>query len=75
MDVLTLSIGMLSIAFGSATHLLRIKSPETIGRLGSMRNRFGDRAGLAVHFVAYTLMPLLIGILLLAAGSRGHALF
>ena len=56
-------IGFLSVAFGLYTLVARQLVPHKFAKLGPMK--FGDAGGFIVHFLGYTLMPLIIGGILL----------
>lgn len=66
-------IGFFAVAFGLYTLIARQIVPHQFAKLGPMKEKFGDRGGLAVHFLGYTLMPLIIGgVLLYKAFALGH---
>ena len=64
-----LVFGALALLFGAGTLVLRFVAPDSslFSKLGPMKERFGDRAGTAIHVLAYSVMPLLVGSALLAA--------
>jgi hypothetical protein len=43
--------------------------------LGLMRERFGHKAGTFIHVVAYSLCPLVAGIIFIMKGLSGQAFF
>ena len=63
-------IGVLAILFGLFTGVARFVAPNSaiFSKLEPMKERFGPTAGTAVHVVAYTLMPLVFGVLQILAG-------
>ncbi|WBU42425.1 MULTISPECIES: hypothetical protein [Marinobacter] len=66
-------IGFFAVTFGIYTLIARQIAPHQFAKLGPMKEKFGDRGGLAVHFLGYTLMPLIIGgVLLYKAFVLGH---
>ena len=58
-----LIFGTILFAFGLLSLVLRFVSPESrmFSKLGPMRERFGHKAGTAIHWGAYTVLPLVIG--------------
>jgi len=36
-----------------------------------MKQKWGDEAGSAVHWAVYTVVPVLVGLVLIAVGLRG----
>ena len=63
-------IGALAILFGLFTGVARFVAPNSaiFSKLEPMKERFGPTAGTAVHVVAYTLLPLVFGVLQILAG-------
>ena len=75
MDPMTLGFGVVAIGFGSYTSFLRAKKPEKLGKLQAMQRRWGAKVGSVIHFVAYSVVPLAIGVTMIAAGFSGVSLF
>ena len=75
MNWITIGVGIAAILYGVYTLIMRVKAPEKFGKLEAMKKFWGERAGLVVHIVGYTLLPILAGILFVIAGIRGVALF
>ncbi len=48
---------------------------QRIGKLEAMKKFWGEKAGLAVHVIGYTLVPMIVGISFVIAGIKGVALF
>lgn len=71
MDPLTIGLGVAATAYGCYTGYMRRKDPTRFGKLAAMKTFWGEKAGLAVHFVAYTAVPVVFGIALIVAGARG----
>jgi hypothetical protein len=61
-------LGLLAVGFGLLTIYLRSNHPDRLGKLEAMKERWGDETGTAVHWVAYTVIPILVGLVLIAAG-------
>ncbi len=70
-----LVIGALALLFGVVTLVGRFAAPNSkmFSKLGPMKERFGDTAGAAIHVIAYTVIPLLVGSVLLATSLMGGA--
>lgn len=75
MDVLTVGIGAAAILYALYTLYLRTQQSAKFGKLKAMKERFGDTAGGIIHFVAYSLVPLVFGVVTLLAGLRGQSFF
>lgn len=75
MDPLTMAFGIGAAGFGSYTTYLRFSKPQKLGKLEAMREKFGTGSGTAIHTVAYSLAPIVVGLILIVAGSYGHKLF
>lgn len=75
MNPLTVGIGAAAIAYGLFTLVARAKKPEMFAKLEPMKQRWGPRAGVAIHFVGYTLVPIVFGVISVAAGLAGKSLF
>jgi hypothetical protein len=64
--VFSLVLGSAAILYGLYTAYLRATAPEKLGKLEAMRRQWGDGTGTAVHLLAYTVAPILVGVLLVA---------
>jgi hypothetical protein len=69
--LLKLVLGLLAIAYGGYTTYLRVVSPVKLGKLGAMKEQWGETAGNAVHVLAYTVVPILLGIVLIVKALGG----
>lgn len=74
MDLITISIGGVMIFYGIYTLRTRTKAPEKFGKLKAMKERFGDDNGLALHITAYSIVPIVVGVLVSFAGLNGLSL-
>lgn len=75
MDILTLVVGVAAVGYGLYTAYARSKSPASVGKLEAMRTRFGPAAGTALHVIAYTVLPVLFGIVAILLGVQGKSIF
>lgn len=75
MDPVTVGVGALAVGFGAYTGWARFAMPQQLAKLEAMKKQWGDKAGLAVHFFAYTALPIVFGILTVMRGMNGQALF
>lgn len=71
MDLITVSIGAVVIGFGFYTLYARIKTPEKLGKLQAMREKFGKGIGTTIHTTAYSVIPLVFGSFIVNAGLNG----
>ena len=67
---LNLVLGALALGYGVYSLYARKTSPENFGKLEAMKKQWGDRAGTVVHVIAYTIAPILVGLVLI-----GRALY
>ncbi len=75
MNPLTVLTGILAIGVGAYTARARVAKPEQLKKLEPMKKFWGEKAGNAIHFVAYTAIPVLFGIVLVIKGLNGGSLF
>lgn len=75
MNGVSLVIGGAGVAYGTGTLIGRAVRPEMCKKLVPMKQRLGDRGGLLVHLIAYSLMPSLFGAAAIFAGMHDVALF
>lgn len=75
MNLTTTLIGVASVGYGIYTAWVRGKAPGKFRKLEPMKKFWGERGGLAVHFVGYTVVPVVLGAWLIAVGLRGGSLF
>ena len=61
-------LGGMMVAFGLYTLFARKFAPNRLWKLEPMKQQWGEKAGLAVHVLAYTVLPLVLGAMLLAGG-------
>jgi hypothetical protein len=75
MDPLTVGVGVAAIAYGIFTLVARAKKPEMFKKLEPMKQRWGPSAGLAIHIVGYTVVPIVFGVISVLSGLAGKSLF
>ena len=75
MDYTTLAVGVFALLFGVCTLILRFKNQEKLGKLNVMKEKFGDRTGVIIHTVSYTVIPIVAGVLFIVIGLRGGSVF
>jgi hypothetical protein len=61
---LKLVLGLLAVAYGVYTLYVRAASPEKLGKLEAMKEQWGERGGTIAHVVAYTVLPIAVGLVL-----------
>jgi hypothetical protein len=59
-------VAALALGFGLATLAIRVVQPDAFAKLAPLRKRFGAGLGTAIHWLAYTIMPLVAGAAMLA---------
>jgi hypothetical protein len=75
MNPVTVLVGVAAVSYGLYTAWARRAKPEQFNKLEPMKNFWGERAGQLVHVVGYTVLPIIIGILLIVTGLQGGSLF
>jgi hypothetical protein len=58
-----LVIGIVALGYGLVTLVMRLVQPNSshFGKFGPMKERWGETGGTIVHWVAYTIAPLVFG--------------
>jgi len=74
LDLITVGIGIVILWFGIFNTMLRQRSPEKLKALVSMKQRFGDKPAQFLHLLAYSIIPIILGVLLLFSGLNGRSL-
>lgn len=69
---LNLILGLAAIGYGLYTAILRARKPEAFGKLQAMRDQWGHGPGTAVHVVSYTVVPMVLGLVLVASALRAQ---
>jgi hypothetical protein len=75
MNPVTVLIGVAALGFGIYTAYVRATNPAKLGKLEAMKKQWGEGAGKAVHLVAYTIVPIIFGIIMILAGISGVSFF
>ncbi len=75
MNWITIAIGVFALGFGIYSTFVRFTSPQKFGKLEAMKQKFGATAGTVIHTVAYSVVPIITGIVFIIAGIRGVAFF
>lgn len=71
-----LIIGILALLYGLYTIYLRVrKDSKAWGKLDRMKEAYGEKAGSAIHIISYTVVPIAIGIIGIAAYCLGIKVF
>jgi len=71
MNPMTIGFGALFVAYGCYTAYARAKAAHQFHKLEAMKKFWGESAGIAIHFVAYTVVPIISGIAMIIAGLNG----
>ena len=72
MNPVKIAVGIAALAYGLVTIYVRIKDPaKFFGKLAGMKKVYGERAGLIIHTVGYTVVPILVGLFFIYSGLRG----
>jgi hypothetical protein len=70
---LNLLLGILAIWYGLYMLYVRATSPGKLLKLEAMKKHWGERTGLIVHVVGYTVVPIIVGLVLIMSSllARG----
>ena len=71
MELSTIILGVTVALFGLYTFVVRIKAPDKFIKLSAMKDKFGNAAGTTIHTIAYSIVPLVFGGILVNAGVNG----
>jgi len=75
MNLPTIIIGGSAVTYGSLTLLLTVIKPVKLKALRILKERFGESAGLTIHLIGYSLIPLTFGILAFYKAAKGSPIF
>jgi len=75
MHLPTVLIGAAAILFGIYTAWARIARPQQFAKLEAMKKSLGPTAGNVVHLIAYTLVPIGVGVVFVLTGLQGRSIF
>lgn len=74
MDLVTMSAGLLPIGYGLFTFWARANRPSLVAKLEPMKEQWGEGPGTALHVAAYSILPIVLGAIVVWAGSNGASL-
>ena len=77
MDVTTVVLGVAMLAYGLyglALYMLG-KAEQKFKKLAPMRQKWGTKAGTAIHCFSYVILPIVAGSVFVAAGLSGYSVF
>ena len=63
MNYTFLIIGLAAILYGIYTSIIRIKNPGKLRKLEATKKALGEKTGIVVHIIAYSVLPIIIGII------------
>ena len=67
---LNLILGVAAILYGLYTAFARSRTPEKFAKLEAMKEQLGERGGTALHIIGYTVLPIVVGLVLVIAALR-----
>lgn len=65
MDIANILIGSGAIFFGVYTFYLRQRDPSKFKKLDPMKKFWGEKLGLVIHVVGYSVLPIIFGVSIL----------
>jgi hypothetical protein len=75
MNYTTLAFGLFALLFGVCTLILRVKNPGKFRKLNAMKEKYGEKTGVIIHTISYTVIPIIVGILFIIIGLKGVTIF
>jgi hypothetical protein len=75
MDLFSIGLGVAAVLYGLITFFMRIKYPAKFAKLEAMKKFWGERKGLLLHTVSYSVLPILIGVMFIYKGFLGQSAF
>ena len=75
MDVLTAVVGVVLVIVGGGFTVARSRTPDRLRKFTNMRKAFGERAGTLIHVISYSIIPVILGLVLIVLAARGYSLF
>ncbi len=75
MNWLTMTIGAAALLFGLYSLWGRHAHPKVFHKTEVMKERWGPRTGYAIHFVAYSLLPIAFGAVFVYLGYLDVSVF
>lgn len=75
MNYTTFAVGLFALIFGVCTLFLRVKDPGKLGKMNAMKKKYGEKTGVTIHTISYTIIPIVVGILFIVIGLKGGAIF
>jgi hypothetical protein len=70
--VIFLGLTILTIGYGIFTIVIRVVKPTLLKKYNFMQKKYGNRMGFIIHFIAYSLLPILFGVLLIIKQALGN---
>ncbi len=71
MDLVKVAVGSAALGYGLFTVFIRAKHPEKFAKLEAMKKAYGEKAGVIVHVIGYTVVPVAVGIFFIITGLKG----
>ena len=62
----TLIFGIFALLFGLLTIYLRVfRNSKGLSKLEAMKDTYGEKLGLVIHIISYTVVPIVAGIVMI----------
>lgn len=76
MNPVTVIVGLVFCGYGFMVLRLRLQGrDDKFRKLGSMRKKYGEKAGSLIHYISCSIVPLLLGVWFIIAGIKGNEVF
>jgi hypothetical protein len=64
-----------AVLYGAYTAWARHANPQQFWKIDPMKRAYGPRAGVIIHVIGYTIVPIIVGIVLIIRGLQGGSIF
>lgn len=75
MNIVTFIIGLLLFGYGIFTWISRKDNKKVFWKLEHMKKFWGEKTGASIHFISYTLLPIILGLIIIVSSFNGTSLF
>ena len=72
MDLIAIAIGLLPCAYAVYVLTMRLRGKnEVFKKLAPMKEKYGERTGSTIHYIAYAGVPFVVGVSIIVSGVLG----
>lgn len=70
-NLISIVVGILLICYGLYTIYARKNTPEKFWKLEPMKKFWGQKTGVIIHIIGYSIIPIIFGIMIIVTGLKG----